>query len=270
MKKVIIIGGGASGLVCAIVAARRGECVTILEKSNNCGKKILVSGNGRCNYWNSEFDITKFNSNNLDILEYILKNKDNVLPFFESLGIIPKIKNGYYYPYSNQSITVLNVLINELKRLNVNIEYDVEIVDIIKNNNSFYLISSNKKYVCDYVVVSTGSNAYVKDNTCGYDMLKRLGHSLIKPLPALVQLKGNDSCLKDWAGIRCDVNLSLYVNDKFVRCEIGEVQLTNYGISGICAMQLSSMISRCLYNNEKCMIKINFLNFLNSLEEFID
>ena len=92
MKKVIIIGGGASGLVCAIVAARRGECVTILEKSNNCGKKILVSGNGRCNYWNSEFDITKFNSNNLDILEYILKNKDNVLPFFESLGIIPKIK----------------------------------------------------------------------------------------------------------------------------------------------------------------------------------
>lgn len=270
MKKVIIIGGGASGLVCAIVAARRGECVTILEKSNNCGKKILVSGNGRCNYWNSEFDITKFNSNNLDILEYILKNKDNVLPFFESLGIIPKIKNGYYYPYSNQSITVLNVLINELKRLNVNIEYDVEIVDIIKNNDSFYLISSNKKYVCDYVVVSTGSNAYVKDNTCGYDMLKRLGHSLIKPLPALVQLKGNDSCFKDWAGIRCDVNLSLYVNDKFIKCEIGEVQLTNYGISGICAMQLSSMISRCLYNNEKCMIKINFLNFLNSLEEFID
>ena len=186
MKKVIIIGGGASGLVCAIVAARRGKCVTILEKNNNCGKKILVSGNGRCNYWNSDFDITKFNSNNLDILEYILKNKDSVLPFFDGLGIIPKIKNGCYYPYSNQSITILNALINELKRLNVNIEYGVEIVDIIKKNNSFYLISGNKKYVCDYVVVSTGSNAYVKDVTCGYDMLKRLGHSLIKPLPALV------------------------------------------------------------------------------------
>ena len=75
MKKVIIVGGGASGLVSAYFAAIRGFVVTILEKNNSCGKKILVSGNGRCNYWNSEFDITKFNSSNLDLLEYILKNK---------------------------------------------------------------------------------------------------------------------------------------------------------------------------------------------------
>ena len=269
MKKVIIVGGGASGLVSAYFAASRGFDVTILEKNNSCGKKILVSGNGRCNYWNSEFDITKFNSSNLDLLEYILKNREKVLPFFESIGIVPKIKNGYYYPYSNQSITILNTLLSELERLNVNIENNKEVLDIICKNNSFELIVNDKIYKCDYVIISTGSYSYVKDKTNGYDILKKLGHKIIKPLPALVQLKGNESCFHDWAGIRCDVTLSLYENNKFIKKEVGEVQLTNYGISGICAMQLSSLISRGLNDGKKYYLEINFLNFLNSKYEFI-
>ena len=269
MKKVIIVGGGASGLVCAYFAAIRGFDVTILEKNNSCGKKILVSGNGRCNYWNSEFDITKFNSSNLDLLEYILKNKGKVLPFFESIGIVPKIKNGYYYPYSNQSITILNTLLSELERLNVNIENNKEVLDIICKNNSFELITNDKIYKCDYVIISTGSYSYVKDKTNGYDILKKLGHKIIKPLPALVQLKGNESYFHDWAGIRCDVTVSLYENNKFIKNEVGEVQLTNYGISGICAMQLSSLISRGLNDGKRYYLEINFLNFLNSKYEFI-
>lgn len=269
MKKVIIVGGGASGLVCAYFAAIRGFDVTILEKNNSCGKKILVSGNGRCNYWNSEFDITKFNSSNLDLLEYILKNKEKVLPFFESIGIVPKIKNGYYYPYSNQSITILNTLLSELERLNVNIENNKEVLDIISKNNSFELITNDKIYKCDYVIISTGSYSYVKDKTNGYDILKKLGHKIIKPLPALVQLKGSESYFHDWAGIRCDVTLSLYENNKFIKKEVGEIQLTNYGISGICAMQLSSLISRGLNDGKRYYLEINFLNFLNSKYEFI-
>lgn len=270
MKKVIIIGGGASGLTCAIEAARNNFEVIVLEKNSSCGKKILVSGNGKCNYWNSNFDITKFNSTNLNILEHILENKDKVLPFFDNLGIVPKIKDGYYYPYSNQSISILNSLLDECEKLNVKIKTNTEVLDVIKKDESFIIKTNNIYYECNYLVISTGSNAFVKDSTNGYDILKKFGHRIIDVLPALVQLKGEENYFKEWAGIRCDVDISLFENDKFITKETGEIQLTSYGISGICAMQLSSKVSRAIYNNHKCHVIINFLNFLDSPLSFID
>lgn len=269
MKDVIIIGGGASGLVCAIEAARNGFNVIILEKNSNCGKKILVSGNGRCNYWNSDFDITKFNSNDLDILEDIIKDKDMVLPFFDNLGIIPKIKSGYYYPYSNQSISILNSLLSEIKNLNVKVYTETNVLKIERKNNKYIVTTDSSTYSSDYLVISTGSNASVKDETNGYDLASSLGHSIIKPLPALVQLRGNEPYFKDWTGIRCECSISLYENDIIKKKETGELQLTSYGISGICAMQLSSIVARGILDNKKYYVKINFLNFLSSKDEFI-
>lgn len=267
MFDVVVIGGGASGLVSAINLARKGYKVTILEKNNKCGKKLLITGNGKCNYFNEDFTIKHYRSNNIDILEnYItLENKNKILSFFDSIGIIPRIKNGYYYPYSNLSVTILNSLLLECNKLNINIINDIEVVDIKCENNIFNIITNKDKYKTKKLVMATGScaNAKTGSDGFGYSLLKKLGHSLIKPLPALVQLVGNESYFKDWTGIRCDAFLTLYENNKEISSETGELQFTNYGISGICIMNLSGRISKGLdkgYNEE---IGINFLPFLN-------
>ena len=108
MSKVIVIGGGSSGLVSAIVSARNNHNVTILEKNSICGKKILVTGNGKCNYWNEDQSITHYHSSNEDVFAKIItsEKKNKVLNFFSSIGIIPKIKEDYYYPYYNLSAII--------------------------------------------------------------------------------------------------------------------------------------------------------------------
>ena len=117
MKKVIIIGGGASGLACAITSARLGNEVLIIDKNKNVGKKILVTGNGRCNYFNEDFTTSHYTSYNGELLEDIITNdnKYDVLEFFDSLGIVPNIKNGYYYPSSSQAVSIQNILYTEIR-----------------------------------------------------------------------------------------------------------------------------------------------------------
>ena len=262
--KVVIIGGGASGLVCAITLARRGINVEIIEKNINLCKKILMTGNGKCNYFNSDMNIRHYRSDNLELLKKII-NEDNckkVLNFFDSIGVIPRIKNGYYYPYSNTATTIKNLLLLEASKLNIKITNDITITNIIKQDK-FLLKTNNKDIVCDKVVLSTGSNASIRNSEYnGYDLLKHLGHTIIKPLPALVMLVGRDNYFKDWAGIRCDARVELYENENFIDSQTGEVQLTNYGISGICVMNLSGRIAKSLDNKNKVNLKINFIPFI--------
>lgn len=271
--KVAIIGGGAAGLMCAISAKKNNIDVTIYEKNNKCGKKILITGNGKCNYFNSEFTINHYNSKNIDILEKIINedNKNMVLKKFESIGIIPKIQNGYYYPVTNQATTIQSQLINEATFLGVKFEYECEVLDV--NYDNKFVIKTNKGiYYADKVVISSGSNSAPKTGSdgFGYELLKKFGHSIITPLPSLVQLKANEKFLKDWAGVRCDVSITHYENDKKLKKEFGEVQLTDYGVSGICVFQLSSKIVRGLYEGKKECICINFLPWLKEdIKEFI-
>ena len=113
MREVVVIGGGASGLTAAITAARNGKQVTILERNNKCGKKILITGNGRCNFWNEDQNLSHYNSSTKTLIkDFITEERQNsVLKFFDSLGIVSKTKNGYYYPFSNQAFTIENALI---------------------------------------------------------------------------------------------------------------------------------------------------------------
>ena len=121
MKEVVIVGGGASGLTAAITAARNGKDVTIIERNNKCGKKILITGNGRCNFWNTDEDISHYHSSNPNLLKEFItdERKNSILKFFDSLGLAYKTKNGYYYPFSNQAFTVENALLLECKKLNI-------------------------------------------------------------------------------------------------------------------------------------------------------
>lgn len=279
MKKVVIIGGGASGLVTAINAKNKDNEVIILEKNDICGKKILATGNGRCNYYNDNQDINNYYSTNNECLNKII-TKDNLVKvnnLFNELGIIPKIKNGYYYPLSNQASSIRNILVSKVEDLGVKIINNFNVNKVEKQNNKFIIFSADEKIEADVVVIATGSYAAVKniDEVIGYKILEKFNHKIEQVLPSLVQLKGNETYFKEWNGVRCDVNLKLFEDNMFIKEESGEIQLTDYGISGICTFNISGYVSRGLFNNKKEVVQIDFLptignsklDLLNFLED---
>lgn len=267
MSKVIVVGGGASGLVASIYASKNGNEVILLEKNNNCGKKILVTGNGKCNYFNDDFALEHYRSSNLEILRNIINdtNKSQVIQFFRSIGIVPKIKNGYYYPMSNQAVSIQQALLIEAKLNHVNIVNNVNVNDVKNIYDKFYLQTNSGEYICDKLVLATGSKAapLTGSDGFGYDIALKFGHSLIKPLPALVQLKGNEKYFKMWAGIKADVIVSLYEENKKIAKEQGEILLTDYGVSGICILSLSGRVARGLDKNKKEHVEINFIPWVD-------
>lgn len=271
MKKIVIVGGGAAGLVAAISAKKDNNEVIILEKNQECGKKILATGNGKCNYWNEDQNITHYHSYNNELLTSIITQEiqEEAISLLKKLGVYPKVKNGYYYPFSNQATTIKNVLLSEIKRKKIIIKNNFSVEKIIKKSSYFEIESSNEIIKADKVIISTGSKAAPKTGSdgSGYHILKKLGHKIIKPLPALVQLKTTGQYLKNWAGIRTDVVVSLYENDKLIKEEKGEIQLTDYGISGICIFNLSRFASIGLNDKKENMIHINFLPFIKDTKE---
>ena len=269
--KVVIIGGGASGITSAITARRKGYDVVVLEKNSSLLKKLKITGNGHCNYYNEDQDLCHYHSDNSELISMMINsvNLENVSLFFDSIGIIPRIKNGYYYPFSNQAISVCSSLILEAQKLGVILDTDVEVQEV-KKSNRFQIITTNGVYEADKVIVSTGGMSYQKTGSdgFGYRELKRLGHNINLLLPGLTPLIiANPK--KEWKGIRTDVSISLLENNKLVRKESGEIQLTEDGISGICTMQLSSYISKGLYLGKDERIKINFLPFIDEDKFFV-
>ena len=264
--KVCIIGGGISGVICAIKASKNND-VTIIERNNTLLKKLLLTGNGRCNYFNSNMDISNFNSNG-NLSDFITEeNINKVLTFYDSIGIIPKRKNGYYYPYSNTALSIKEALIKELNNNKVKVITDTLVDNITKVEDKFLI--NNELY--DKVVISTGSKAYPKTGSdgIGYKLLEDLGLNIINVVPSLTPLIGSEKYFNDWNGIRVDAEVSLYENDNFIKKEVGELQLTNYGISGICVFNLSGIVSRGINKGKKEVIHINFLPFVDNIESFL-
>ncbi len=269
MERVVIIGGGASGIVAAIFASTSDNEVIVLDRNSSCLKKLLMTGNGKCNYLNERYSINNYHSENIELVDEIIsdKNINLVKEFFDGLGIIPKIKNGYYYPFSGQATTIKNALLMEAEARGVKIVTDC-LVSKIKKEESFYIVKTDKvDYKCDKLVIATGGCTYPKTGSdgMGYEFLRELGYDLVKPLPALVQLESNFKYSKDWNGIRTDVELNLFEDGKFIAREEGEVQLTDYGISGICTFNLSHFITRSLDLGKKNVVKINFIPFIETL-----
>ncbi len=270
MKTVIIIGGGASGLVSAIYAAKSGDKVTILERNSSVGKKILITGNGKCNYFNENQNLDHYHSSDNKFLEKLIndKNLKEILKLFDSIGIVPKIKNGYYYPNSEQAISVRETLVFECKRLGVDIKTDYLVTSIIKKDK--FII--NNELTADKVIIAAGSKANPKTGSdgSGYNLALSLGHKLVKPLPALTSLIIKEN-IKTCKGIRCDVKITLLENEHSLKEEYGQLQITDYGISGICVFNISGRCARGLSQNKKEEVLINFLpdiaNFIDYMDE---
>ena len=272
MKEVVIVGGGASGLTAAITAARNGKDVTIIERNNKCGKKILITGNGRCNFWNTDENLSHFHSSNSNLLKEFItdERKNSILKFFDSLGLAYKTKNGYYYPFSNQAFTIENALLSECKKLNIKIINDIVVEKIIKKD--CFIINPDKENIkAKNIIIATGSKAAPKTGSdgLGYELAKSLGHNIITPLPSLVQLKADEPYFKNWSGIRTDVKASLLIDHKYIKSETGEIQLTNYGLSGICIFNLSGETAKALNQNKNVIISINFIPFASNPKIFL-
>lgn len=264
--KIAIIGGGASGLIASIFCSTKENNVTILEKNSMVGKKILLTGNGKCNYWNEDQNLSHYHTHQPELLKMLIPKdlKNEILPFFESIGIIPKIKNGYYYPTSNQAKSIKESLLLEAKKKNVQIKTDFKVSEIKNENGKFFINPSTENLEFDIVILSTGGCSYPKigSDGLGYLLAKQLGHRVINPTPSLVQLITQDS-YKDWSGVRTDAIITLYENGEKKRKEQGEIQLTDYGVSGICVFNISYDIKEQLLKGTKQELKINFLPFLN-------
>ena len=260
---VVVIGGGAAGLMAAITAARAGAKVVILEHKEKTGKKILSTGNGKCNYTNAKQDITCYRGEHPDFVMPVFKQFGfpETVAFFEEIGVTPKVKNGYYYPASEQATAVLEVLRLEANYLRVKEFCECEIQAIKRIDESFLLATSVGQFEGKSVIFATGLLAAPKSGSDGtiFPYIEKLGHHFIDVVPALVPLQGKQAFFKQIAGIRAEIQADLYVGNAKIASEYGELQLTDYGVSGIPIFQLSRYATKALKADKKVHMMLDFL-----------
>ena len=192
MRTITVIGGGASGMMAAITAASLGNRVVLLEHRDRIGKKILSTGNGRCNFTNIHQEPICYHSRNPFFPWEIIRrfSAQDTVSFFLQLGVYSKNRNGYLYPNSDQASSVLDALRMELKRLKTEIRTGVHCREIIPGKKEFRILTDGETYRSDRVILCAGSKAAPSTGSdgSGYDLAKKLGHTIIPVLPALVQL----------------------------------------------------------------------------------
>ncbi len=254
--KVVVIGGGASGIACAVKTKLNNPDigVIVLEHLDAPCKKIYATGNGRCN-------ITNKNAPNFEIT----KN------FFESIGLVMReSEDGRMYPYSNQASGVVDTLIDACKKLGVEIICDCEIVRVEKVGNTFNTFTNKGVFSSNALVLATGGMAQsaLGSDGSGYALAKAFGHSISELSPALVQLKSPNKSCRALKGIRAKCLVKLEINEEPAAEEFGEVLFTDYGISGIVVMNLSQYVSDKMLSQKKqrCTATLDFVPDMNENE----
>lgn len=303
-RRIVIIGGGASGLVAAIGAAGSGADVTIVEHMDRVGKKILSTGNGRCNLTNLRMEADCYRCGQEGFPMEVIRGfgVDETLAFFKGLGIEPKDRNGYIYPNSDQASAVLDVLRCEVERLGVvvllscNVEKIVPVdgnkdrrvggefknkakksVKVEEDSNQpaggrvrYKVYTDQGVLDADAVILAAGSKAAPSTGSdgSGYELAKMLGHRVIKPLPALVQLRCQGNMYRQMAGIRTDARVKLMAANELLAQDRGELQLTDYGLSGIPVFQVSRFAARALDQGKKVTALVDFMPSWDDGEAF--
>jgi predicted Rossmann fold flavoprotein len=263
---LIILGGGASGLMAAIVAKDFGMDVAIIEGTDRIGKKILVTGNGRCNITNNKiaFPYKNFHSENNDFFQEAL-NKftvEDTKSMFLSLGLpLTELENGKMYPKSLQASSVIDIFRMAIEDRQIPLYTNCKINSIDKKKN--FILSTNndeyKNFSCSKLILSCGGKSANKTGSdgSGYKLSKSFGHSIVETIPGIVQLKLDYPYLKALSGIKFDGAVSVLVNDEVKCTDVGEVLFTDYGISGPPVMQLSSYASKALSKGHKVTIRVD-------------
>lgn len=278
-KQGIIIGGGAAGLMAAITAAEHGAEVTILEHMPRVGKKILSTGNGKCNMTNLHMTADCYRSGVAGVPMQVIDtfSVEETIKFFRRLGILTTDRNGYVYPASGQAQTVLDALREKADSLGIRTICDSKVHTVEKQKTGTFSVKSETgTYVSDFVILAAGSMAAKTTGSdgSGYDLAKSLGHKVKKPLPALVQLKCKGDFFKAIAGVRCDVRVGIYTAGKYgeraalLAEDYGELQLTDYGISGIPVFQVSRYAAEALDQKKNVLAAVDFMPEFSEEELF--
>ena len=261
---MIIIGAGAAGLSAAITSARTGQKVTLLEQNNKIGKKILVSGNGKCNIGNKYITPNYFHSQNPSFVKEVIEDFDFevVEKFFTSLGLeLIEGKEGKMFPMSLQSSSVVELLEYEAKRVGVQIVCNCAVTSINKEGNGFTLETTLGTRTCEKLLITSGSPAapQLGGSNSGYVFAAKMGHSLIPHHPSLVQLCSEEPWVKTCAGVKVAGVAKLYANGEYITEKKGDLLFTNYGISGLAILDLSREVSTRLASYAYCELNLDLM-----------
>ncbi len=243
--QVIVIGGGAAGMMAALTAARGGHAVQVLEKQDRVGRKLMATGNGRCNLSNlSEDPLSRYHGEQAAFVGPALAAlpPEATLRAFRELGLLINVEpDGKVYPLSDQAGSVLDVLRFALDAAGVETRTGCGVESIRRGKNGFRLETTEGPMTCDRVILCCGGLAAGKlgGSKSGYQLLESLGHSCAKLYPALVQLRTDPTWVKSLKGVRADAALTLRAGDRVLATGAGEVQFTEYGISGPAVFELS-------------------------------
>ena len=263
---LVVIGAGASGMMAAITAARDDKKVCIIEKLDKAGKKILATGNGKCNFTNGVMHEDCFHGDKTFVRNVLEKfSVEDCLAFFHSIGIYPKNKNGYFYPNSEQASSVTNALLYELERLNVKIHYETIVNQIIPESNLVSINTNKGVFVGKRLIIATGLLAAPKLGSDGslFPVIKSLGHRFAPILPTLCGFYCKGMKFKQVSGVRAQGTVAAYIDDQKVAEDTGEIQFTDYGLSGIPIFQISRALSLGIYEKKNVFVKINLLPNFN-------
>lgn len=257
MKKIVIVGAGASGVYLAILLKQKipDIQVVILEQNATSLKKLLATGNGRCNLSNQDMSIDYYFSDRLDIVETIIQDFDMVQRMHE-LGLYTIYQGKLLYPKSEQALSVKRILMQAAEDLGVLFLYGEEVLSV--NPQMPYVIKTNQQTItADYVIFAMGSQAGKLSGiqSSRYNLLKELHLQVIEPMPSLVQMY-TFPVLKKLKGVRVKGTFTLLENQKCIRKEKGELLFTDYGVSGIAIMQLSAFYQK----NHHYQLSIDFFD----------
>ncbi len=243
--RIGIIGGGASGMAAAIAASENPNVeVVIFERQSRLGRKLLATGNGRCNLTNMHADVQYYYGENPTFAKAALTamGPKETLEWFSSLGLLTVSEpSGRVYPYSDQANSVLDVLRFALERSNVTVRYGFEVIKVAKNDSGFLVKSRDDNVLCDRLIIACGGLAGTKlgGSMSGYKLLASFGHKLTKLRPALVQLKTSWGGIASLKGVRAQCAAKILCDNELFALSSGELQFTEYGISGPVVFEIS-------------------------------
>ena len=256
MSKILVVGGGAAGMMAAVTAARRGKNVLLLEKNEKLGKKLFITGKGRCNLTNSAeveelFNAVVSNPKFLYSSFYSFTN-DQVIGFFEELGVKTKVeRGGRVFPESDHSSDVIRALEQEMKRLGVRISLRTEVKEILTEDGRAkgVRLSSGRTIAADAVIVATGGISYPSTGSTGdgYRFARECGHKVTELSPALVPMEVKEWYAKELMGLSLR-NIGIRITDgkKKLYEEFGEMLFTHYGVTGPVILSASSIVGKKL------------------------
>lgn len=261
MSKVIVVGGGPAGMIGAIYARRAGHEVTLFEKNKKLGKKLYITGKGRCNLTNAcdmdELFDSIISNNKFLYSSFYSYNNFDVIDFFNEIGLPTKIERGNrVFPISDKSSDVISVLLRELKKLNVAIEYNSTVTDIIIKNHSFHgiMVHGSKNVILgDKVIIATGGISYKGTGSTGdgYRFAKKMGHEITDLYPSLVPFNIKESFMKDLQGLSLrNIGISITSRNKKIYEDFGELLFTHFGVSGPVILSASSYIIPYMKNKD--------------------